>query len=931
MAAYAAVVSLMNIMEQIQNHTRNSFFFHKKQIESLREKVGFLQEFIEGYSHGGSKEAEVLESQIACAAHAAEDVIETHVVNQILAGSTGHGKTGSIFLLDLHKVIEDMDSIKVKVMKVKEESGIKDLQPTYSMPATSSRPLTTGKNTMVGFDDELIQLMDVLTRQQSSRVIIPIVGMGGIGKTTLAKNVYENLTIMQHFDIRACVTISQQYSMREILVVLLSCLGKQESSENLLHKRLSGRRYLIILDDMWNIEVWNKIKFFFPDNDNRSRIVVTTRQSKVAVQFGSWFLEMNFLDEDKSWKLLCEKAFPQEGCPPELEEIGKKIAKKCKGLPLSIVVIGGLLGKSLKTQEYWENVEKSINSILNSGDDKQCLNILSLSFNYLPAHLKPCFLYMGIFPEDHEIRVSRLIKLWVAEGFLKPNKAQSLEEIAEGYLKDLVDMNLILVCRWGSNGKIKTCNIHDLLRELCLRVAKKERNRERRIVFLESISKMKYQRRFFHALRSASLARSLICEGGRLSFKFRLLRILNVVDSDPLEGIFKQVNLRYLAYEPLWIEELPSSLSLLWNVQTLIIKGHYWRISAPSEIWEMPQLRHLEFDTLRLPDPPSNRVAQQDDFVLRNLQTLLEIMNFRLSEEVCKRIPNIKKLHINYEDFSGECEGSTYYCLHNLGRLHKLESLKCLFRKPPNRGDLLQKLNFPSSLLKLSLHSCEFHWEDLTIIGLLPHLEVLKLEWNSVIGPKWDPVEGEFLRLKFLKISGCRDLIYWTADSSHFPVLENLVLYGLSKLDEIPSGIGEIPTLRIIRLDYCSVSAAISAVKILEEQESLENEGLQVRSATIITLVLLNLSKFLTTSLHSRQNLCMANKLLNLKHKKLLVVVVLIHNYFRILLMSTTTYSSHTFLNLSSFDLSHQFIHQTFFSHICFLKCYIPKLIYFYE
>ncbi|KAI3463881.1 hypothetical protein Pfo_020544 [Paulownia fortunei] len=821
MAAYAAVVSLTNIMEQIQNHTRNSFFFDKKQIESLREKVGFLQEFIEGYSHGGSKEAEVLESQIACAAHAAEDVIETHVVNQILAGSTGHGKTGSIFLLDLHKVIEDMDSIKVKVMKVKEESGIKDLQPTYSMPATSSRPLTTGKNTMVGFDDELIQLMDVLTRQQSNYT---------------SKNVYENLTIMQHFDIRACVTISQQYSMREILLVLLSCLGKQESSENLvasaseteiqlgeqLHKRLSGRRYLIILDDMWNIEVWNKIKFFFPDNDNRSRIVVTTRQSKVAVQFGSWFLEMNFLDEDKSWKLLCEKAFPQEGCPPELEEIGKKIAKKCKGLPLSIVVIGGLLGKSSKTQEYWENVEKSINSILNSGDDKQCSNILSLSFNYLPVHLKPCFLYMGIFPEDHEIRVSRLIKLWVAEGFLKPNKAQSLEEIAECYLKDLVDMNLILVCRWGSNGKIKTCNIHDLLRELCLRVAKKEKflcvvhgipsciDRERRIVFRESISKMKYQRRFFHALRSASLARSLICEGGRLSFKFRLLRVLNVVDSDPLEGIFKQVNLRYLAYEPLWIEELPSSLSLLWNVQTLIIKGHYWRISAPSEIWEMPQLRHLEFDTLRLPDPPSNRVAQQDDFVLRNLQTLLEIMNFKLSEEVCKRIPNIKKLHINYEDFSGK-------------------SLKCLFRKPPNRSDLLQKLTFPSSLLKLSLHSCEFHWEDLTMIGLLPHLEVLKLEWNSVIGPKWDPVEGEFLRLKFLKISGCRDLIYWTADSSHFPVLENLVLYGLSKLDEIPSGIGEIPTLRVIRLDYCSVSAAISAVKILEEQESLENEGLQVR------------------------------------------------------------------------------------------------------
>ncbi|KAI3464090.1 hypothetical protein Pfo_020753 [Paulownia fortunei] len=867
MAAYAALVSLMNTMEQIQNHRSHSKFLDEKQIESLREKVGFLQDFIEGNDHGGSREAEVLERQIASAAYEAEDVIESHVVDQIHAESTGN--SNSISLLDLQKVIEKMDAIKEKAMKVNEKRGSKDAQPKDSMECldfikekvtklTSSRTLPVGNNTMVGFDDYLIQLMDGLTGQQCDRLIIPIVGMGGIGKTTLARNVYENLVIVQNFDFLAWVTISHNYSVREILLGLLSCQRKQVSNEDLeasttetedrlgvkLYKSLSCRRYLIILDDIWSVEVWDKIKFFFPENNNRSRIVVTTRLSNVAIHFGSSCFVMNFLDEDKSWKLFCEKAFAEEGCPPELEKIGKKIAKKCNGLPLAIVVIGGLLRKSHRTQEHWKSFAKSINSILNSGEDEHCLNILSLSYSYLPAHLKPCFLYMGIFPEDHRIRVSRLIKLWVAEGFLKPNETQSLENLAEGYLKDLVDRNLILVYRRGSNGKIKSCNIHDLLRDLCLREAKKEKflcvmrvldiprgiDGERRIVFPERDDLITYHPLVFPASRSTPLARSLIWKWIPLLLHCRLLRVLDTIGSYSLETIFEQVNLRFLAYEPkYYIIRLPSSISLLWNVQTLILRAAFERISAPSEIWEMRQLRHIEFYEICLPDPPSDQVDQQDDFVLLNLQTLLKVVNFRLSEEVCKRIPNVKKLHIKYDDFSVECEASSYYCLYNLGRLHELESLNCYFGKQTNRDDFLQYLRFPSSLEKLTLNDCRLHWEDLTIIGSLPHLKVLKLERNSVIGPEWNSVEGNFLRLTFLKIYCCYDLIHWNADSSCFPVLENLVLNRLFKLDEIPSGIGEIPTLGLIHLHYCSESAAISALRILEEQESFGNVGLHVR------------------------------------------------------------------------------------------------------
>ncbi|KAI3454791.1 hypothetical protein Pfo_011454 [Paulownia fortunei] len=627
-----------------------------------------------------------------------------------------------------------------------------------------------------------------------------------------------------------------------------------------LYKSLSGRRYMIIMDDMWSIEVWDKVKMFFPDNNNGSRIIVTTRLSNLANHFSSSSLEMKFLDEDNSWNLLCEKVFVQESCPLELEEVGKKIAKNCKGLPLSIVVTGGLLAKSNKALEYWKHVAEDVSSIVYLDDHEHCLKVLSLSYSQLPVHLKPCFLYMGVFPEDHEIRVSELTKLWIAEGFLKPIRAKNMEEIAEEFLKDLIERNLILVDKWGSSGKIKSCNIHDLLRDLCLREAQKEKflcvmrvhsldvpqgmNSPRRIVINQSTMEKKYCPQVLHALQSASLARSLICNFDQVlpPLTFRLLRVLNVIDKYsykpkneedkyPLEVIFQLVNARYLAFKADWNlnSMFPSSICLLSNVQTLIVRGT-WSTIAPSEIWDMPQLRHTKFDAVFLPDPPSGRKDWQDYLVLANLQTLMNIENFRFSEEVLKKIPNIRKLRITYDESYGGYEEWSHYCLDNIDRLQNLESLACFFLKyRPNRNVLLQNLAFPHSLKKLTLHGCGLFREDMTMIGSLPHLEVLKLKVGSFTGPEWNPVEGEFLRLKFLQIEWCKDLINWNADSTHFPHFEHLVLKLLQSLKEIPLDIGEIPTLISIQLEYCSNSAVISAKNILEEQENLGNVGLQVR------------------------------------------------------------------------------------------------------
>ncbi|KAL0354511.1 UNVERIFIED_CONTAM: putative late blight resistance proteinR1A-10 [Sesamum radiatum] len=579
----------------------------------------------------------------------------------------------------------------------------------------------------------------------------------------------------------------------------------------MLYKSLAGKRYLIIMDDMWSIEAWDNTKLFFPKNNSESKIMITTRLSNLALQIsGSYGLRMNFLDENKSWELFCKTVFGEVGnCPLELEEIGKTVARNCKGLPLSVTVIGGLLAKSEKAHGYWKFIADNLSSIVNLEDNKRCLRILYTSYQELPIHLKPCFLYMGVFPEDSMTYVSPLRKLWVAEGFLKPISGKSLEEVAEEYLKDLVDRNLIVPLMMGSTGKIKLCSMHDLLRDLCLREAEKQKflssleigqaiTIHRRIVVHQISPKDKND--LHSVLHSATLARSLtsdFLEALPLT-SFRLLRVLKRTYSEDIfdlrrgdgylmEAIFKLVNSQYLALcaNFCFRHAFPSSMHLLWNLQTLTFRTTSYQImNAPPEIWKMHHLRHVDVNALHLPNPTT---ATRDEFVLPNLQKMSEIVNFKCCEAVVKRIPNIKKLRICYNDLysllyclENLCHSdisSLHYCLKNLGRFQKLESLYFSLRSRVRRSDLVDSLSFPNSLKKLTLWGCRLQWEDITRkIGPLSLLQVLKLHKDSVIGSEWETVEGQFCRLRVLEITDIDDLEYWTVDNSHFPCLHHLYL-----------------------------------------------------------------------------------------------------------------------------------------------------------
>jgi hypothetical protein len=255
---------------------------------------------------------------------------------------------------------------------------------------------------------------------------------------------------------------------------ILEGMGVKELKE-LLFKCLGRKRYLIVMDDIWKAEVWDEVRSAFPDDLNGSRILITSRIKEVASHTSltpPYFLP--FLNKDESWKLLSKKVFRGGACPPELETVGRKIAEDCCGLPLSIVVLGGLLANKEKTPRTWSKLIGNVNWYLTEANTI-CKDILAISYTNLPRRLQPCFLYFGVYPENFGITGRQLIHLWIAEGFIQHAGKRSIEDVAEDYLEELVDRSLIQVTSRRTDGGVKKCRIHDLLRDLCISESKEDK------------------------------------------------------------------------------------------------------------------------------------------------------------------------------------------------------------------------------------------------------------------------------------------------------------------------------------------------------------------------------------------------------------------------------------------------------------------------
>ncbi|XP_019163180.1 PREDICTED: putative late blight resistance protein homolog R1B-17 [Ipomoea nil] len=439
-----------------------------------------------------------LEAEIRDVAFQAEERIEKELSSIYLQSSSIEA-----WLLRLHGIfkqaVKQTNYLKKKFIKIKTEKQIAKgpsqrgllLGSTSLQPADPEREnnITVSKfyksaskfdSRMVGCDKEFKTILDKLTQQSTEQLqVVSIVGMGGIGKTTLTGKVYKDPSITSHFYKQAWVTVSQEYTVGKMLGCLIGCVSESsdEQSSNdqgrlaeTLRKRLKDQRYLIVIDDIWSKEAWDSVQRCFPDDNNGSRILLTSRLREVAeyaASLGNSIINMPFLDVTESWNLYCS-VFGKTEFLLVFEQIGRDIVKKCKGLPLAITLVASLLSKTEENVQKWKNVAESV-----IGDSNEaCSSVLSLSYNQLPHPSKACFLYFGVFPEDYEIPVKKLVKLWVAEGFFGAVNNKNLEEVAMECLQDLVDRSLVLIGKQSYNCKIKTIRMHDLLRDLCLREAR---------------------------------------------------------------------------------------------------------------------------------------------------------------------------------------------------------------------------------------------------------------------------------------------------------------------------------------------------------------------------------------------------------------------------------------------------------------------------
>ncbi|KAL8057267.1 hypothetical protein ABFX02_04G173400 [Erythranthe guttata] len=851
--AYAAVISLEETIDGLLNSSHISFApparktirFAYKQVQSLEEILKKLDKI-----NSSSRRARDFDGEINDAVCKLEDSLESHVSNLFVSRSESQ-------LLDLQELKQDLDSFTLKVKNIKdayskEETLPEEEEDDYYYDDVSSRIEFAGnKCKVVGFYDQFIYFVYLLLRGMSCELeIVSLVGMAGIGKSTLANEIFQDLLISNHFECRAWVRVGPKFNLRNIMQSVLAQVNPtidktlRKGDEKLaelktkMYESLNGRRYLIVLDDVWKIRAWDELRSLFPDEENGSRIMVTTRLEQVpdSTNYMSDVHRMSLLSKEESWYLFRHKVFDEMPCPRELKKAGKKIAEICEGLPLTIVTVGEILSKVEKTLEFWEKVAEKQNSVFFDAYEKMS-KVLYPSYVYLPQHLKACFLYMGVFPQSYDIPRSELIKLWSVEGFLESNPSRNLENYSLECLRELVSRNVVMVRQKNTIYGIKTCGLHSAFWHLCNREARKSNfmhvlndinadediESQRRLCIRNSV--LLGMKDVYDSMASfSSTARSLLCTGPPhqypvpICFDLMLLRVLVAPRVRYYEfpiQVLKLVQLRYFALT--YNGNLPTSISKLWNLKFLIIH-RYSRIVKcganssylPMEIWDMQELEHLQITGSNIPEP-------SEGSFLPNLLVISDISPHSCTKGVFKRLRNLKKLGIQIELAPDFVE--PFSCLDHIFHLQELETLKCVIVNPTFRSEVISPprtlSKFPNRLRKLTLSGLGCDWEEMNKIASLQNLLVLKLRCCAFRGPVWEIENEKFLGLRFLLIEDV-DLVKWRVGDYSFPWLRHLSVKDCYRLEEIPKKFGEY--LDLIEVVDCNALAMDCARQIKEDQ-----------------------------------------------------------------------------------------------------------------
>ncbi|XP_018717882.2 putative disease resistance protein At3g14460 [Eucalyptus grandis] len=732
-------------------------------------------------------------------------------------------------------------------------------------------------------------LIDEAENVDTTLSIVPIVGMGGIGKTALAQRLYNDVKVSSCFEMRAWVCVSDVFNVPDITKTILRSITEvSNEGEDLnrlqvkLKDSLSGKKFLVVLDDVWNenYEEWTTLLKPFGAGAKGSKIIITTRNYTVVSKTGASSYPLKELSLDNCTSLLAFHALKTTNFErhPDLETIGKKIAKKCKGSPLAAKVLGGLL-RDKGNPDQWEAILNNKMWDLPMGENDEVIRVLKLSYVHLPSYLKRCFVYCAIFPKDYEIERDELVHLWIAEGFFDGRRSKdNILKWGHTHFNELVSRSFLQ----QSSVNASKFSMHDLLNDLaksiagetCFNSADNEDDASPGKVRYASFTSPEYVlSKCIRAYHQMKVLRSLIFLYERSSWgdkfsisnkvlhdlltKLKYLRGFSlshcyIIEVPDCVGDLKY--LRYLNFSYTNIERLPESIGNLCKLQALILKGCHRLSLLPQGITKLVNLQFLDIrDTGSLKEMPLS---------ISNLKNLMILSKFVVGPDEGSRLKELKNLpYLQGELFMSELQkveevtdavdanligkrGLSNLFLHwgeNFGNLRngKREALVLHSLRPHTNLEHLSishygGARFPSwldgpsysKIVSLCLRDCP-NVASLPPLGQLPSLRELSLKGLhavSTIGPEFYGGKMPFSSLTTLKLE---EMLAWKDWSRYagcqeedipFSCLQHLVFRGCHSLvGTLPGQLDLLEKLEIHSCPYLNSSTNVVCLSSLCE------------------------------------------------------------------------------------------------------------------
>ncbi|WVZ07589.1 hypothetical protein V8G54_020935 [Vigna mungo] len=700
----------------------------------------------------------------------------------------------------LNKVAADRHKFSLQIIDV-------DTRVVHRRDMTHSR---VSDSDVIGRKHDKEKIIELLMQQNpndndTSLSVIPIVGIGGSGKTTLAKFVFNDNRIRECFPLKMWVCVSVDFDIKQLIIKIINSANgvdvpphqqnlnmlDPEQLQNRLKSKLSGQKFLLVLDDVWNERrlKWVELRNLIQVSGAGSKVVVTTRNHSIASMMGTVpSHNLEGLSEEESLSLFVKWAFKEgeEEKHPHLVNIGREIVKKCRGVPLAVRTLGSLLFSKFEDSEWKYVSDSEIWNLPQEKDD--ILPALKLSYDLLPSYLRQCFALFSLYPKDHLFNSYKMTALWGAHGLITlPKTNRTLEDVANQYLHELLSRSFVQ--DFDNFGTSYNFKIHDLVHDLALFVAKDECLHVRSNIqnIPENVGHLSFAESSLFdnlVIKKSAAVRTVLFPNGvgangetilnTCLSKFKCLRVLNLsgltLETLP-RTIAKMKHLRYLDISNnLKIKRLPDSICKLQSLQVLLINGCMELEVLPKGLRKLISLRYLFFSTKQTV-LPVNEIAQLGSLEYLSIESCHNVESIFGGV----KFPSLKTLYVrncqSLKSMSLECQ--------NFPELETLAVRTC-----DNLDLKLWKGVHKKESPKLKL--------KLVFLDGLPQLVDL---------PEW--VEEAANSLGGLIVSNCdniKTLPYWLPTLTN---LKSLHLLGCLKLVSSPGNIHHLTTLESLRIRGC--------------------------------------------------------------------------------------------------------------------------------